>query len=253
MTSSSDRERLRQEHDPSAVRERLSEPPRPSYLGDAVLGAIDGAVTTFAVVAGVAGGGLPAMVAVILGLANLLADGFSMAVSNYQAARSQHHELDQVRARERRHIRLVPEGEREEVRQLFAAKGLEGETLERVVETITSDEGRWVETMVQEEHGLTPHAPAPLRAALATAAAFLAVGLIPLLPYLVPVLDPPARFPASAVLTGVAFFGVGAVKGRLVERPAGRTGLETLAMGGAAAALAYLVGAGLRALVDVPL
>ena len=253
MTSSREISRLRREHHPEAIRSRLSGSPSTSYLADGVLGAIDGCVTTFAVVAGVAGGGLPAAVAVILGLANLLADGFSMAVSNYQAARSHRELVERTRESERRHIHLVPDGEREEVRQLFAAKGFEGETLERVVDTITSDEGLWIDTMLHEEHGLSLHPPDPRWAALATFGAFLAVGLIPLLPYLAPVLEPSWRFPASTVLTGTAFFAVGAVKGRVLERPALRTGAETLLMGGAAAALAYWIGAWLRSVVDVSL
>lgn len=75
---------------PSTVRRRrrLAESRHPSYLGDAILGSIDGCVTTFAVVAGAAGGGFSSGVVIVLGIANLLADGFSMAVSNYQGPRA---------------------------------------------------------------------------------------------------------------------------------------------------------------------
>src|SRR3712207_3725854 len=75
------RERLEAEHRPEAVRRRLSERRGPGYLGDAVLGGIDGCVTTFAVVAGAVGADFSGLVVVVLGFANLLADGFSMAVS----------------------------------------------------------------------------------------------------------------------------------------------------------------------------
>jgi vacuolar iron transporter family protein len=77
------------DHSPEAVRRRLSERRGQGYVGDAVLGGIDGCVTTFAVVAGAVGGGFPGLVVVVLGFANLLADGFSMAVSNYQGTKSQ--------------------------------------------------------------------------------------------------------------------------------------------------------------------
>jgi hypothetical protein len=87
-------ERLEPEHRPEAVRRRLAERRGQSYLGDAVLGGIDGCVTTFAVVAGAVGGGFPGLVVIVLGFANLLADGFSMAVSNYQGTKSQRERVE---------------------------------------------------------------------------------------------------------------------------------------------------------------
>lgn len=244
-------EQLHAEHQPRAVRERLEGETRHSYLGDAVLGGIDGCVTTFAVVAGTAGSGLPAMVALILGVANLLADGFSMAVGNYHNAQSQRELVERARRREHYHIDQVPEGEREEVRQIFRAKGFEGPLLEEAVATITRQRELWVDTMLVEEHGLQLETPSPWRTAAVTFAAFLAVGVLPLLPFLVPGLGDRPTFVASAVLTGLAFLFIGLVKGRILERSMWRGGLETLLTGGGAALLAYLVGAWLRGLVGV--
>jgi VIT1/CCC1 family predicted Fe2+/Mn2+ transporter len=183
---------------------------------------------------------------VILGLANLLADGFSMAVSNYQGTKSQLERVEEARLSEERQIEEIPAGEREEVRQIFAAKGFSGETLDRIVEVLTRDRRIWVDTMLAEELGLEVEGPNPLRAALATFAAFLAVGIIPLVPFVVPGLPVSTRFLASAVATGAAFFGVGAAKGLVLGRSALRSGLETLLIGGAAAAIAFVVGALLR-------
>ncbi len=233
---------LAAEHEPQAIRERLAAAHRPSYLGDAVLGAIDGCVTTFAVVAGTVGGGFPSSVALVLGFANLLADGFSMAVSNYQGTQSDRETLERTRRAEERHVREVPEGEREEVRQIFAAKGFRGAALDEIVRVITRDRKLWVDTMLTEEHGLALAGPNPRRAALATFVAFVLVGTLPLLPFLLPGLDQSRMFVVSAGLTSLAFFGVGAAKGRMVHRPLVRAGLETLFLGGAAAALAYGVG-----------
>lgn len=248
MEDEGKRRRLEAEHSPEAVQERISRPRGHGYVGDAVLGGIDGCVTTFAVVAGAVGGGFSGLVVIVLGFANLLADGFSMAVSNYQGTKSQIEAVDQARRREERHIREIPAGEREEIRQIFAAKGFSGETLERVVAVITSDRDLWVDTMLSEELGLDVEGPDPLRAALATFGAFIAVGLIPLLPFIIPGLVQETRFVASAAGTGFAFFGIGLAKGLVLGRPALRAGLETLLTGGAAASLAFVMGAWLRSL-----
>lgn len=239
---------LEDSHTPAAIRERLATPPRPGYLPDAVLGGIDGCVTTFAVVAGAVGGGLSSVVVIVLGIANLIADGFSMAASNYLAARSERDERTRIRREEERHVREIPEGEREEIRQIFAARGFRGAALESVVDVITSDRDRWIDTMLAEEHGLPRVQRAPLRAGTVTFAAFVAVGLLPLLPF---TFVPPTTddaFAASAVITGVAFAAVGAVKGRVTHRSVLKSGAETLAIGAAAAMLAYVAGNAVRAL-----
>lgn len=246
LRRSPDAEHLAAQHHPDRIRQRLARQQVHSYLSDAVLGGIDGCVTTFAVVAGAVGGGFSSLVVVVLGFANLLADGFSMAVSNYQSTKSQRERVQQARQEEERHIDAVPEGEREEVRQIFAQKGFDGPLLESIVEGITQDRQLWVDTMITEELGLPLDGPRPLRAGLTTFGAFLVVGFVPLLPFLLPGLSPDATFRLSAFGAALAFFAVGAGKGLVLGRSALRAGAETLLTGGAAAMLAYLVGSWLR-------
>lgn len=234
------------DHHPEAIQERLATQHKHSYVGDAVLGGIDGCVTTFAVVAGAVGGGFSSFVVVVLGFANLIADGFSMAISNYQNTKSQSEQVEEARRSEEDQIRRYPEGEREEVRQIFAAKGFEGKVLDQVVDVITRDRSLWVNTMLTEELGLRVQTPSPTRAAWTTFGAFLLVGFLPLLPFVVPGLAPGLVFPISAAVTAVAFFAIGFTKGLVLQRPALRAGLETLLMGGGAAVLAYFVGYWLR-------
>jgi vacuolar iron transporter family protein len=237
---------LTAEHTAAAVRARLAVPPRASYLRDSVYGAIDGTVTTFAVVAGVAGAALSDRVVIILGFANLVADGFSMAVSNFLGTRAERQRRERARREEARHVELVPEGEREEIRQIFAAKGFEGEDLERVVAVITADPDRWVDTMMSEELGYGADHTDPLRAALATFVAFVTAGFLPLAVFVADLLLPgdiPDPFLWSAVLTALAFAVVGSLKARFVDVSPWRSAAETLAIGGAAAVLAYGVGA----------
>jgi hypothetical protein len=121
-------------HHPREIARRLEKGPRASYLRDWVYGGIDGTVTTFAIMAGVVGASLEARVVLILGACNLLADGLSMAAANYSSTKTEIDEYEQVRRMEERHVDLAPEGEREEVRQIFEAKGFEGEALESAVD-----------------------------------------------------------------------------------------------------------------------
>jgi vacuolar iron transporter family protein len=232
-------------HAPEAIRDRLTSGPNVSYLRDWVYGGIDGAVTTFAIVAGVVGAELSTRVILILGVANLLADGFSMAAANYSGTRTEIDEYRHLRAMEERHIDRFPEGEREEVRQLFAAKGFEGDDLERAVEIITSDRRRWVEMMMAEEHGLPAVQRQAWKSALATFVSFLVCGSVPLLPFL---FGMPATFWVSTVMTGLTFFVIGSMRSKWSPSPFWRTGLETMLIGLLAAGVAFVVGYGLSRL-----
>lgn len=245
------RHRLLADHHPEAIKRRLAAPVQHSYLADAVLGAIDGCVTTLAVVAGAVGARFSPTVAIVLGLANLLADGFSMAVSNYQSARTREDHLERTRRDEYEHIAHVPEGETEEIRQIFAAKGFSGDTLENIVSTIISDKKSWVDTMLVEEHGLALETPRPWMSALATFAAFIVVGLVPLAPFLIVSLSPAQVFPASVMFSMAAFFGVGALKGHVLNDRRFKYGTETMLAGTVAAMLAYFAGSVLRDMFGV--
>lgn len=245
------REKYKASHSPEQIANRLQDGPASIYLKDFIYGAIDGAVTTFAVVAGVAGAGLSSGIVIVLGFANLLADGFSMAVSNFMGTRADNQYRKKMRNIEQEEIKYWPQGEIEEIRQIYAAKGFKGELLEQIVEVITAEEDRWVDTMIQEEHGMPLEDHSPAKAGLITFIAFFVIGLVPLLTYLVnwlageKVLD---EFLWSTVLTGLAFLGVGAAKARFLDQSHLWAAFETLLIGGAAAALAFGVGVMLKGL-----
>lgn len=145
-----------------------------NYLPQMVYGAVDGTVTTFAVVAGATGGNLTSATIIILGLANLFADGASMSISAYLAAKS-------------------------------------------------------------EKIGKK----SPLSIAIWTLVAFVVVGFIPLMPYIFDI----GTFQLSCLMTGVAFAGIGILKGYLSHASMLASGLQTLALGTIAAVIAYGVGA----------
>lgn len=230
---------MEHEHSAEAIKERLARGPQHNYLRDWIYGGIDGSVTTFAVVSGVAGAKLSSWVILVIGFANLFADGFSMAASNYLGTRAEHDDLKRLEAVEYRHIDTFPEGEREEVRQIYKQKGFVGEDLARIVKLITADRRRWVRTMLTEEYGLPSEVRSPWIAALSTFSAFFVCGLIPLLPYLFRLAD---AFALSLAVTGATFFVIGSVKSRWSTTSWLRSGALTLFVGAVAAGLAYTAG-----------
>lgn len=240
------RDQLDHDHSPEGIRARLAEPPDPSYLRDWVYGGIDGAVTTFAIVAGIVGADMSARVIIILGIASLFADGFSMAAGNYSATKAEVDEQAQLAANEARHIREFPEGEREEVRQILRLRGLAGDTLEGAVQAITSRESTWIDLMLKEEYGIAGTLRSPVRAAAMTFAAFTLCGAVPLLPFLFNFGEP---FFMGCLLVGSVFFAIGSLKSQWSTASWWLSGLETLSIGALAATVAYGVGIFLDALV----
>lgn len=232
-------QKLEHEHSPASIARRLERGARQNYLRDFVYGGVDGAVTTFAVVAGSVGANLAPRIVIILGAANLLADGFSMAASNYLGTRSEIDDRKRIARIESKHIELDPEGEREEVRQIYARKGFKDADLENVVSIITSDRERWVNTMLAEEYGLPAEARSAWLAAISTFTAFFFCGFVPMIPFL---LGSENRFGISAFLTGLVFFGIGSAKSRWSTDSWWWSGLVTFAIGSVAAILAYLAG-----------
>ncbi len=236
---------MEHEHTREAIHQRLAAGPEQSYLRDWVYGGIDGTVTTFAIVAGVIGAHLAPRVILILGGANLIADGFAMAASNYLATRSEREEFEHAEAVERRHIKSFPEGEREEVSEILRGLGIVGDLLGRVVAAITADRDRWVRVMLRYEYGLPAVVRSPWRAAGLTFFAFLVCGLIPLLPF---VAGWKGAFGVACAATSLTFVSIGALKSRCSIEPWWHSALITLAIGGGAAAVAYVLGAWLRSL-----
>lgn len=238
---------MEHEHSPDAIRNRLEGGPTHNYLRDWIYGGIDGAVTTLAVVTGVAGAQLSKWIILALGFANLFADGFSMAASNYLGTKAEVDDWRRLEQIEHRHIDLAPEGEREEVRQIFARKGFAGNDLERVVELVTADRERWVQTMLTEEYGLPREIRSPWIAAITTFTAFVICGLVPMLPYL---FGTQQSLAVSAILTGIVFVTIGSIKSRWSTTSWWRSGLTTLFVGAVAASLAYVAGVVVKRLVE---
>ena len=223
------------------------------HFDDFIYGAIDGAVTTFAIVAGVVGAGLTPSIILILGFANLLADGFSMAAANFQASKARNEFIEMKRKREEWEIDNLEDEERQEIRDIYQKKGFKDELLEEIVRIITSRRKVWVDTMMREELGLIEDEKKPIDSSISTFFGFNTIGLIPLIPFIVFFLIeiPPnsEAFIYSCAFTGVAFFLVGIIKGKIVKRSMVKSGIYMLIIGGGAAGVAYWVGFLLKQLV----
>ena len=234
-------------HSPEAIARAAEEHGGAShqYIGDMVYGGLDGIVTTFAIVSGVAGANLGSGVILILGMANLLADGLSMATGAYLSLKSELEYYEREREREAWEVENFPQGERDELSELYRAKGYSPEDAEILVEIHSKDETRWVDEMMVQELGLLPDERKPVYSGLATFASFIVAGIVPLLIYLlglfVPI-DSSISFFVSIILSAVALFALGAAKVLITERNLFRSGLEMLLVGGLAAGVAYLVG-----------
>ncbi len=215
------------------------------YLSEFVYGGIDGSVTTFAVVAGAAGANLSSSVIIILGFANLIADGFSMSVGSYLSSQSARENYEKHKKVEYWEVEHMPEEERREIRDIYRKKGFEGPLLEQVVAKITEDKERWVDIMMKEELEMMQDTKPPLLMASVTFLSFILVGFIPLLIFVyeyIKGIQTEQAFLISCVLTSVAFMGIGWLKSLVTQTNRIKSILETLLLGASAALLAYLVG-----------
>ena len=238
-------------HTKQAIGQANEEHKEGTHVGDFVYGAIDGSVTTFAVVSGVAGAALSPNIVIILGVANLLGDGISMAVGNYLSSKSEKEFVQSERKREEWEIENYPKGEIEEIREIFRKKGFKGKQLEGAVKTITSDKKIWVDTMMTEELGLNEDPKSPVMKGWVTFLSFVIVGSIPLVPYLLGLFIDSIReiqYPLSVGMTFVTFFLIGSAKTYVTGKSWWKSGVETLLVGALAAVAAYAVGYFLRGL-----
>lgn len=214
------------------------------YLSEFVYGGIDGAVTTFAVVAGGFGANLDSGIIIILGFANLFADGFSMSVGAYLAAKSNIDNYKKHQDIEYWEVDNLPDVERQEIKEIYEAKGFKGELLEKVVDQICNNKDIWVAEMMKDELNMMEETKSPFKIGLATLISFIVVGFIPLMVYLWDFFSESQLniFLWTSILTGIAFMLVGWMKSVVNQTPALKSIAETLLLGLLAALVAYYIG-----------
>jgi VIT1/CCC1 family predicted Fe2+/Mn2+ transporter len=215
------------------------------YIKSVVYGGLDGIITTFAVVAGVAGASLSAGVVLIMGFANLIADGISMAIGDYLSSKSEREYQSNERVREEWEVTNCPDGEKKELVEIYMGKGISQDDAEAMASIVAKHPKAWVDIMMVEELGIIASEESPLANAVATFFSFGVFGFVPLLTYVLATFVPVLRansFAIAGTLTAATLFALGAVKVRITGKNWLTSGLETFLIGGITAAAAYGVG-----------
>jgi VIT1/CCC1 family predicted Fe2+/Mn2+ transporter len=212
-----------------------------NWLRDVILGGQDGLVNILGIILGVIAGGGSDVVLLAAGFAAAITESISMAAVGYTSSVSERDYYEAEKAREIAEIGTMPEAERQEIRDIYAAKGFAGALLDGVVDTITANRDTWLTTMMDEELHLQPvQSRDILRTAVVIGIATLIGHLIPLVPFVV--LPRTPALVLAIVLSAVALFGVGAYTAVTLVGDWRKSGLKFLAIGLGAAAIGFFVG-----------
>jgi predicted membrane protein (TIGR00267 family) len=233
----------RSKQDPQELQPHLISDPhrRASGLSDIILGGQDGLVNVLGVILGVAAATSDPRIVVVAGLAATFAESVSMGAVAYTSTLADADFFESEKEREYRHIQEAPHLEKEEIRQIYANKGFNGELLERIVDTITANVDIWVTVMMAEEHRLTPtNRRVALKSALVVGVSAIIGSLIPLIPFLLMPVKPSMW--VSVITTALVLFFVGVYKARLTVGKPGKSGLEMAVIGTLSALVGYAVG-----------
>lgn len=215
------------------------------YIKSIIYGGLDGIITTFAVVAGVAGASLSSSIVLILGFANLFADGLSMAIGDYLSTKAENEYEQSERERETWEVDNYPEGEKEEMIEIYMEKGISETDANAMVNIISKYKEAWIDIMMVEELGIIEDKESPLKNSIATFLSFAIFGFIPLLAFVIASFIPDMQqytFLLASIFTGITLFVLGAIKVRITTKSWLYSGFEMLVVGGIAAAAAYGIG-----------
>ncbi len=224
--------RLHDHHDPHHGEFRLA---------DVILGGQDGLVNVLGVILGVAAATQDSRIVIAAGMAATFAESISMGAVAYTSKLAEHDLYHSEREREHRHIHLAPDVEIEEIREIYHKKGFEGETLEKIVEVITSNPDVWVDVMMSEEFQMSqPEKTKAIRSAMLVGFSALIGSLIPLFPFFF--LHVNLSIWLSIIIAALTLFGVGVYKARVTVGKPFRSGMEMAVIGTLSALAGYVVG-----------
>lgn len=221
------------------------------FLKPIIFGGLDGILTSFAIVAGAAGGGLSPQVVLILGFSNIFADALSMGVGEFLSSKAESEWILSERKREEWELENYPEGEIKEMEEIYVAKGMSEEDAQLVVNTMAKYKDFFVDIMMMQELELQvpedDHVSESMREGIVMFCSFAAFGAMPLLGYVIipasfPDLGEDVLFLSACIVTGAVLFFMGSVKSYFSAQSWFRSGMETLLLGGACATVAFTIG-----------
>jgi len=222
------------------------------YIRSIVYGGLDGTITTFAIVAGVSGAALSSSIILILGFANLIADGISMAAGDYLSTKSKTEYREAEKKYEKWEVKSRPKTEERGIISWFTRRGMTKKDATTVAKTISKYEKPMIDVTLAVEHGIIGGEESPTKNALVTFSSFIFFGIVPLLTYLFApyyVMLQVNTFFVASILTAITLFVLGATKARITKKSWIFSGLEMLIIGGIAAGAAYLIGFGISQIV----
>ena len=208
-------------------------------LADVVIGMSDGLTVPFALAAGLAGAATGSSIIVIAGIAEIAAGAIAMGLGGYLAGKTEIDHYSSELKRENEEVNMVPEKEKEEVRDFFANIGLSEEMQERAAEEIARDKKQWVEFMMKYELGLEKPDPGrATKSALNIGLSYALGGVVPLSPYFF-MAAPLQALPISAGITLLSLFIFGFFKSRITGVNPWAGALRVTVIGAIAAAAAF--------------
>lgn len=212
-----------------------------NWLRDIILGGQDGLVNVLGIVLGVSAASGSNQILIAASLAAAFAEAVSMGAVAYTSTLAQRDFYLKEQERERLEVDTVPDKEREEIRQIYQAKGFSGDMLEKIVTTISADKDNWVATMMDEELGLSPvDTTAVLRASIVVGAAALIGAFIPVAPFFF--LSRELAVIIALFLSTIALFIVGVYQAKTFVGVWWKKGLQLAAIGMGSALAGYLIG-----------
>jgi VIT1/CCC1 family predicted Fe2+/Mn2+ transporter len=209
------------------------------WLRAATFGAMDGLVTNIALIAGVGGGGVSPSTLVLTGVAGLVAGAISMGIGEYSSVKTQNEQVSAELKKELRELRANPEGEADELVEMWTARGLPVGLARQVADVLKANPEQALRVHAQEELGVVPdELPSPWTAAILSFVCFSIGALVPLLTYLMGI----ENLWLALGVGGVGLFVAGVLVARFTGRSWWVSGIRQLLLGALAAAATYLVG-----------
>lgn len=210
------------------------------FIKNMVFGVQDGALTTLGIVTGITGAITDNSVIVLAGVVSLAAEAISMGAGEYISSKSEIEVYNHEVELEKKEMVRVPEIERQEIVDIYKAKGFKGKLLNQIVKKITSDKKLWLDTMLREELGFPERFEDPKKLGLQMLIASFIGGAVPIIPYLL--LPAAVALAVSVIGTAIALFAVGASKTLITKGNWIKSGTEMMLVGMLVALAGYTIG-----------